>query len=790
MAISNLAAASVQRSLSDALRYFLYSSFSNSLRGRFSLGWRRLDPGPLRRTVKCFSDLDTGNGEFQQLTGSLHDTWMSEIAFARGLAAAHRRWADILEQEARIEGGITPVPASKSYQSWWEGGGRDERYRAAHRLRAHLSSKSMNALFARAVIHGSVATLDDTLGFSDLDLALVIRRAALVDHEALIELRRRAAELLVRTYEFDPFMHHCPYYLSEIDLGWYPEAMFPLVLFEYAVDLIDRPESLLCSTRASDDITDEMLDMFERWFQDRVADPEPLRSHYDVEWTLGNAMLLPALYLQRRTGRFRYKRDTFQLAQVDFSHEEWEPIRQASEVRMALEPRIPPPPIIVRLALLLRSPSLVQRWAIRQPRSRQAARNASRELGADFPQRVVRLLNSMRAKLNVASPRSVVDFKAADIEGATGSSFGKPSIAQYFEDFVDGPFSELPIPINRERYDVAIELLLNRWLSVSQRPLAVYQLGQIGAPGISDLDFVVVVPTGQRVNWTDYQPQSFPAWVREIFTHPPYFCDPTAWSCMPAWFPVFDLRFLWGEQLPAPTIPQSAKTGCALGELIDYLLVKLPRDILFLAWSRPLRVATLLCVMHSFKYSLRLAEQAGIAPWKEAVDTIAAVDRLRGDWFGLAERERIELLGRLCAELCGIIGTLMARVDGCISGSGGTRLDTDSPRRPTSEDNGLFRFKPDWTFDASIKNASERFTGTGSFAWSCPLSFAQVLSVYADETPILRGHLQSLGCPMQSTWQAGVWDEGLRFHARAMTTYSNSARLIGVPAQQYIALGL
>jgi hypothetical protein len=767
------------------LRFFLYSSFVNSRRGRFSPGWYQLDAEPLRRVVETFSGLAGWAGPCPERP---IDARISEGAFARNLALAYRSWADILkQQESYARTSSTLVPGSKSYETWRQEGGRSQRYSAVHQLRSRLLANARSDFFVRAIIHGSVATLDDTPGFSDLDLAFVVRRAVLVNQQKLLELRQVAAEMLICTYEFDPFMHHCPYYISEIDLLWYPEAMFPLVLFQHGVDLMDAPEALVCLTRPSDDVTDELLAMFERWFQTQSSNGNLVRDRYDLEWMLGNAMLLPALYLQRRTRQFRYKRETFALAQREFSHEEWEPIRKATEIRATLAPRRVPPRALVALGTRLCAPGLVQWWARRHPDSVRAASESIGKLGPDYSQQVLRLLASMRTKLDKTTAQT---FAANCQETEVGSAPGsKPSVASHFGDFASGPFSDLPRPVLRERYDDAIDLLLRRWTSLQQKPLAIYQLGQVGAPGISDLDFIVVVPRGQQVNWTEFQPESFPKWVQEMFTHAPYLCDTAAWTCLPAWFPVFDLRFLWGERFATPTIPDSVKAGSALGAVVDYLLVKLPRDILWLAWSRPRRIASLLCVLHSFKYTLRLAEEAGIPVSAEAVSTTVEVDRLRGTWFDLAEAKRIEILASLCVRTCESIGALMAQIDHTINRHTTDGVEVRELGHSTAVNDGLFHFVQNWTLEGSIQRAAEQFSAAGNFACACPLSFAQILAVYADECPAFRDYFNSLKCPTELRWDAGGWNDGLRYHARAMISYANNARLNGIPPQQYLALG-
>jgi hypothetical protein len=385
-----------QQALSDALRYFLYGSLRSS---RFRYLFRRgrgLSATPLAKVVEAFERVHVPRGRW---SGLPPNSSVTDTAFAEFLGEAYQVWEESLSQADKGQTSHCRMPLGKRYEEWIREGGNSGKYRPVHSLRSLLSAKRSEDLFLRAIVHGSVATLDDTPGFSDLDLAFVIRSSVLKSPENLLELRKLASAILILTYAFDPFMHHGPYYLAEIDLNWYPEAMFPTVLFSYGVDLLDGSQEVEVWTRPSFDITLQMLNMFEKSFEKWASKPFALADSYQLEWVAGHTTILPALYLQGCTGRFRYKRDTFPLAQGGFSSEEWEPIRLASALRMNLGGRPKPSGLVVRLAQWLEWPGLLQAWARRRPASVRRAQKASEALGADYPQRVLLLLRAMKKKL-------------------------------------------------------------------------------------------------------------------------------------------------------------------------------------------------------------------------------------------------------------------------------------------------------------------------------------------------------------------------------------------------------
>ncbi len=307
-------------------------------------------------------------------------------------------------------------------------------------------------------------------------------------------------------------------------------------------------------------------------------------------------------------------------------------------------------------------------------------------------------------------------------------------------------------------------------------------------PGISDIDFIVVFPDNCHIDWTEFHPNVFPDWVKDLFTHPPYCCSEKTWPYLPAWFPTFNLNYLWGQVLSEPFIPKRFKTGCALGSLVDYLMVKIPRDILWVAWESPVRIRVLLAMLHSLKYTIYLANQADIKTTEEKSEILLKLDAMLSSWFKLEDIQRLESLSHLCYEACCVVGALISEVDTAIVK--GMRLSGENfvnnvYAEPSSD---TFSFLSSWTKEKALRFVYDNYANRSKIVWRSPISFLKVLSLYADESPIFGNFLKSQGCDVSLQCNGGRWDNGLRYHARAMTEYGLSIAQLGVPAQKYLAL--
>lgn len=364
----------------------------------------------------------------------------------------------------------------------------------------------------------------------------------------------------------------------------------------------------------------------------------------------------------------------------------------------------------------------------------------------------------------------------------------KSCLSEYFKDITSGPYTDVPEKTSIEKYHSAIDLLVARWTALPRKPLAIYQIGQIGAPGISDLDFVIVFADDAPIDWAQYQPQAFPDWVQQLLTHPPYFCTIRSWPDLPAWFPLFDLRHLWGEELKIPELPEKFLKGVSFGMLVDYLLIKIPVDLLWISWNKPLRLRIILAMLHSLKYTIRLAEQSGILVPADVKIISSKVDTLRKTWFDADQMTRNIALAEACEEACMAAVEIIMLANEAINAAAQGRY-LHLLRQPAQNDTDLFHTVHPWEFNKAIFNCHEHYLRTGRIIWQNPRSFMHVLAIYASESKNFKKYLDFKGFKLESNWDGGIWEDGLRYHARAMLAYSECTAKLKVPPQKYVALG-
>lgn len=145
-------------------------------------------------------------------------------------------------------------------------------------------------------LHGSLATLDYALTFSDFDSVLIIKKTAAPDE--LVSLRKKLVSAYARMYAIDPAQHHGVPVLYEGELSYYPEHYFPLGVFHAAVPLI--PFSGSPSIFVRDDAEEKTAIMEKNvCYFSALAEKNPAwMNAYDFKLFVAKMLLLPALFLQ------------------------------------------------------------------------------------------------------------------------------------------------------------------------------------------------------------------------------------------------------------------------------------------------------------------------------------------------------------------------------------------------------------------------------------------------------------------------------------------------------------
>jgi hypothetical protein len=750
----------LQKKLYLCLNYFLYGSISCRHLSHYYTS-KRLKSKLLKDWVNALDML--GFNESIHTPSSIPPI-LSVSGFAEYLSDFYTISAQLVSKIGCFNE-VKRLSEGQAYEDWLDAGGVDHRYWPVHRLKEIFKSQR-NVLFLKGIIHGSVGTLDDVAGFSDLDLAFIVKKEVLCDKAQLLKLRAFNVDALCLTYAFDPYMHHGPYYISEIDLPCYPESLFPSVLFKYGVDLGSQKNEILYRGYTADIFADDLFVGYHKYFRTFTENHHYIDNSYDLELLLGSITILPALFLQRITGVYRYKRDTFSEAMGYFDEDLWRPITTATELRRELKPRWRPRKDQVEKAFIIKWPGLLQRLALERYDEPERYSVVNQKICEGLMADVVTLCLSMKQRLSKINLPCHLH--------STSSPGGLEKV--FFGHLMDEECTDLPFNASFQDYEDAKQSLINAWTTLEVKPVSIYQIGSVNAPGHSDLDFVVVWPEEHKIPYAKFHPASFDTAMGKYLVHAPYFCTHELWKGLYTWYPTFDIKHLWGAKLEMPIpVSKDLKLGLALSHLVDTLITKMPEDLLHYALQRPVRLRVVINTLYSMKYTIELAKMAGLGVSTEHEGFAIKVKALRDQWFvSLADSKNALIY--LCSEALRIIEEIQSLTCAKITAICRTK-GTSTGREVFSSLQSLAQY---WRGYVECRHPNH---------FPVPTEFLDYLGFYRSLAPQMLTSLEKFGKVSDVFCSDEYYLPGIKCHVRSMAKYAECMIPLGVPPSKYLSLG-
>ena len=191
-----------------------------------------------------------------------------------------------------------------------------------------------------ALVFGSLVDRQVAKGFSDFDLLLIISSNTTSNPSQLLAVREKILPLVHQTYLFNVLHHHMPFICTEVDLHFYPQAFFPITLFDYSASLMHTaPIEIPLKARSS------VLEDCERFWErvDKVKRAATRRHQKLDVWRslsdISGFFLLAPLFLQLH-GTPVYKRDAFPQLRIKLPHLDWALYEKLSYIREQIFPRL------------------------------------------------------------------------------------------------------------------------------------------------------------------------------------------------------------------------------------------------------------------------------------------------------------------------------------------------------------------------------------------------------------------------------------------------------------------
>lgn len=433
------------------------------------------------------------------------------------------------------------------------------------------------------LIHGSCATLDHVKGPSDLDTMLLISRRTLCDAQALENFVSEFHKSLPYLLEFNPYMHHAHMMVTELELGELREASLPLCLVRNGVTFGMTPKLSLCSE--TDLETLHTISIFDDFFNRRMTTVNDISTSFDLLWWMSSAVFLPVLFMQMKDGHSRWKPDALLTTRDYATPEEIRLLDHLTRVRATCGDCFPPLPEPTPA-------SLPYAHAGRMIESQKEVTRLTPEklalLGIDDSLVLQSRLMFQRMAAEATAIFSARHLKKGPLAFCTSALTGKSVI-------------EPPEPIELSKYEQTKAWVVD-FAKKHEDIVAVYQYGEVGCPGLSDVDILVVL-RDEAAGSKPFCLADLPGDFQDVMGHDATFVSDGSLVELLKVFPLFEATLLYGQGPERIAAPLSApETVLPLYTIA--LLAKYPSDLIFLSQLPEVRFKTLLAFLHSFKHFL------------------------------------------------------------------------------------------------------------------------------------------------------------------------------------------
>lgn len=180
------------------------------------------------------------------------------------------------------------------------------------------------------LIHGSFATRDFLKNWSDLDTLMVLNNKTFASVGDLKFVKKELRKMALALYKIDPLAHHEFIFLTDLDLKYYPQFLFPAVLFDYSVRILGKDKIKIQLRDDKYDRTHVALKML-NYFKSKKDKNEYSKNNFFWKNDLSMMMLWPSLILQAKD-IFVYKKYSFELVKKEFPTLDFLVIDEATKI--------------------------------------------------------------------------------------------------------------------------------------------------------------------------------------------------------------------------------------------------------------------------------------------------------------------------------------------------------------------------------------------------------------------------------------------------------------------------
>jgi hypothetical protein len=492
---------------------------------------------------------------------------------------------------------------------------------------------------AAALLHGSLADGLVSGGFSDADVLCIVNNPVKGRH-TFWEAAQWLFKLNHQLFAINPCMHHGPMIAFADEITCAAEASLPSAIIHNGYWCIGGFSEASYHDSLYENVS--ALTDFELYFEQHHLFVPDLRNAFDILWWTSSTLILPVLLHQASSGVSIYKRECLTGPLADFPKSLRSTLSSVSEVRVALGRWIAARLPAEKSVNLDANPGIL--LAEYRSKLRMSAEDM-RALGLhdSLMSEVRRLWEHVRAR--------VLEIGWRHLDASTSIP---PVTWSWLR-----PTRHQPRHLNHADYESAREAFVSR-CNAKPEVKAVFEFGEVGCPGLSDLDFCVVLDSDFNGTPTDLGADSFPEEIGYIMDHDPLFVSAAMAPKLGAFFPILSSRQLYGNPMDLPA-SHTFSANIQAAAITHKNLRKYPRDLDWLLSQDQLNIRTILAFLHSANHIDRCLKSLALASPKEIKNAVALDEKLRARFRAgnAPTAEDVFLTVDTCMAYCGPVQEIL-----------------------------------------------------------------------------------------------------------------------------------
>jgi hypothetical protein len=179
-------------------------------------------------------------------------------------------------------------------------------------LYKELNTKPVPSPVQGILLTNSLITLDYQKGYSDADMIVLVGDDVYQSPEKMRQVRLFLTNNARYLYLFDPLQHHGFFVFGHTVRQYYPQALFPSLLYDYSANMIER-EGVVKYSFQNDSFELKLLLHYSlnTLLRFATAADSYFNNTYQLKSFVSQLTLFPVLLIQSQEG-YIYKRDAFE----------------------------------------------------------------------------------------------------------------------------------------------------------------------------------------------------------------------------------------------------------------------------------------------------------------------------------------------------------------------------------------------------------------------------------------------------------------------------------------------